>query len=107
MIPSVVHSDEFARSHPFTFLVYETYAFNRAALGGRPGTEALGSCCGLEFMLRSTAREGWFWYSVEKLLRWPHTHTYSKCTMFIVNVLPSTLYPISYPLGMKDGHLSW
>ena len=58
MIPSVVHSDVFARSHPFTFLVYETYAFNRAALGGRPGTEALGGCCSLVFMLRSTAREG-------------------------------------------------
>ena len=57
MIPSVVHSDDFARSHPFTFFVYDTNAFNRAALGGPPGTEALGGCS-LVYMLGSTAREG-------------------------------------------------
>ena len=58
MIPSVVHSDDFARSHPSTFLVYETYVINRAALGGRPGMEALGDCYSLVSLLESTAREG-------------------------------------------------
>ena len=58
MIPSVVHSDDFARSHASTFLVYETHAFIRAALGGRPGTEASGDCCNLVSLLESTARAG-------------------------------------------------
>ena len=43
--------------HPF-FLVYETHAFIRAALGGRPGTEALGDCCSLVSLLESRYSEG-------------------------------------------------